>query len=215
MFLLFRVSFKNFAALAHALLLCSSMKTTIQKQIMFIGILLQLSTLVSGCGSSSSGTATTAATSYYTVSGVCYSNTGQVVSTSYCSSTGYYTSNGYCYSSSGVQVSTTYRSSATGTYYISGGNCYNSAGTLVSSTYCSLTSSTSTTYYISGGNCYNSSGTLVASTYCSLTSSTTTTTATACYGYYYWGSELGYCYGSNCSGYTLTSASTGKTTYCE
>jgi len=120
----------------------------------------------------------------------------------------YYTSNGICYNNQNVAVSSSY---CTTGYYTTNGICYNSSGAAVSSSYCS-----STGYTYSNGVCYNSSGISVATTYCTGTTTTgTTSTYQVCNGYYYWNGQLAMCWGTNCRGYTLVSATTGQTVVCQ
>lgn len=187
-----RVSFRGCRlafGLVHGLLIPKGMET--KNKSFKLAFLSLLAVLHFGCsnGSSDSGTTSTTATSYYMNNGSCYSNTGQQVAISSCNA-GYYSANGYCYSSS--------------------------TGQIVDGSYCS----SSTGYYMSNGYCYSSyNGQIVNSTYCGSTGTGTGIVAQTCVGYYVWvtasGSQVGYCNGTNCRGYTLYPYGSQQAVYCQ
>ncbi len=116
-------------------LLMESIAMEAKMKLFNLVFLVLVTLLLAHCGNSGSGS--TAATTYSMSNGLCYSNSGQQVATTYCnSSNGYYLSNGSCYSSSGQAVSTTYCNSTGSGYYLSNGACYNSAGQQVTTTSC-------------------------------------------------------------------------------
>ena len=117
--------------------------------------------------------------------------------------TSYYSANGLCYSNTGTQVASTL---CTSSYYMSNGLCYAAGGVQVATTMCS------SSYYTSNGLCYSTGGVQVSPIYCS--STTSSLVAQYCVGYYYLNSVEYYCNGTNCSGYTLISATTGQSTTC-
>ena len=185
------------------------------------------------CQNKSSNSGTTTATNYYWSNGSCYaSNTGQVVNSTLCNSTcntnmannGYYWNNNYCYSSAtGQVVNSSLCSNANynnnGGYYWNNNACYSSStGQVVNSTLCNSTCNTNMAnngYYWNNNYCYSSStGQVVNSTLCTNMNNSGTMT-TQCNGSYYYNQQLVTCYVSNCSGYTLIEANSGRTVYCQ
>lgn len=97
-----------------------------------------------------------------------------------------------------------------------GGSCYDyTSATYTAATNCPGLNTTST-YTMQNGTCMSSTGQPVAASFCS---TNLPPSAGPCYGnYIYYGNgypEYGYCYGSNCKGYSLTEAATGKTVTCQ
>lgn len=146
--------------------------------------------------------------SNYTMqNGVCVSSTGQQVAANLCtqSSTGYYLNNGVCYSSSNQQqVAVTLCSQSTSGYYNNNGVCYSSStNQQVAMSFCNTNSTLPPNQsmpmpppmqmpYPGGGPCFGN--------------------------YIYTGNgyaEYGYCYGTNCRGYTLIEAASGRTVFCQ
>jgi hypothetical protein len=114
--------------------------------------------------------------------------------------------------SSGSSSSTT-TTSTTG-YYMSNGYCYTNSGQSVSTSYCT------SGYYTSNGYCYQgSTGQVVNSSYCSSSTTTTSGVSSQCVGYYYYvsnyGTQMVYCSGYNCRGYTLYNVMTNQWNYCQ
>lgn len=185
------------------------------------------------CQNKSSNSGTTAVTTYYWNNGSCYaSNTGQVVNSTLCNSTcttgnvnnGYYWNNNYCYSSAtGQVVNSTYCSSNAnynnnGAYYWNNNYCYASAtGQVVNSTLCNSSCTNGTAnngYYWNNNYCYSSAtGQVVNSTLCNGTNTAAMTTQ--CNGTYIYNQQYVTCNISNCSGYTLIEANSGRTVYCQ
>lgn len=99
-----------------------------------------------------------------------------------------------------------------GTYQLVNGLCYSNNGQQVPANYCSQTSNTG--YQLYNGQCIQTTnGQPVQANYCTQTG--VGVTSQACYGSYYYNGQLGTCNGSNCSGYTLISASNGQQVYCQ
>jgi hypothetical protein len=110
-------------------------------------------------------------------------------------------------------------------YYISNGYCYGQNGQATSYTVnnCPVTNcnSNNSGYYLRNGYCYSSNnpnGQPVDGSYC-VNLGNNGSTSGPCYGNYYYNNN-GYqqqfqCNGSNCSGITMTEASSGRQVYCQ
>ncbi len=153
-------------------------------------------------------------TSYQMINGMCYNNQNQVVATTLCTNNGYYMSNGYCYNTAGQIVTTTLCQQTNTGYYMNNGYCYNTAGQIVSTMLCQQTN---TGYYMSNGYCYSSTGQIVNTALC--TNNGGGIYGQQCYGSYlyqasYW-SQMVWCNGSNCRGYTLYEMNSGRSVTCQ
>ncbi len=148
----------------------------------------------------------------------CVNQQGQVVPMSYCTNAngGYYMSGGYCYSPQGQIVANTLcTNTGTGGYYYSNGYCYSPQGQIVSNTLCTNTGTGG--YYFSNGYCYSPQGQIVSNTLCTNTGGGVY--GQQCVGTYlyqsgYW-TQMVYCSGMNCRGYTLTEVSTNRIVNCQ
>jgi len=160
---------------------------------------------------------------YNMINGVCYNNVNQVVPNTLCTNNGYYMSNGSCYSSTGqIMPNTTYCTQANNGYYLANGVCYSSNGQMMpNTTYCSnVNNGLNNGYYLSNGYCYSSTGQMMPNTsYCTNGGNMGGIGAQQCYGSFlyqsgYW-SQMVYCNGQNCRGYTLTEVSTNRSVTCQ
>jgi hypothetical protein len=160
--------------------------------------------------------------SYYMNNGVCYSNTGQMMpNTSYCTmaNNGYYMNNGVCYSSTGQMMpNTSYCTMSNNGYYLNNGVCYSSTGQMMPNTsYCSTASNG---YYLNNGICYSSNGQMMPNTsYCAMGNMNNGLMGQQCFGSYlyqsgYW-SQMVWCNGANCRGYTLYEINTNRSVTCQ
>ena len=170
--------------------------------------------------------------STYTMqNGTCISSTGQQVAASFCTSAsnGYYNNNGVCYSSTtNQQVAASFCSSASSGYYNNNGVCYSSTtNQQVAASFCSTTSNG---YYFNNGVCYSSStNQQVAANLCGTNSNLPPQMPMPpqmpyggggqCFGNYIYNGngyvEFGFCYGTNCRGYILIEAASGRTVFCQ
>lgn len=143
---------------------------------------------------------------YSLINGQCYNTqTNQIMpNTSYCLNNGlnngYYMNNGQCYNNMGqIMPNTSYcMNSGTG-YYMSGGYCYSSTGQMMPNTsYCS-----NAYQYNNGYNNGYTNGMLTQQ----------------CYGSYLYQSgyfsQMFWCTGSNCRGYTLYEINTNRSVVCQ
>ena len=116
-------------------------------------------------------------------------------------------------------------------YTMQNGVCVSSTGQQVAATLCTQTT---TGYYLNNGVCYSSTtNQQVAMSFCGTNSTLPPTQPMPmpppqqmpypgggpCFGnYIYTGhgyAEYGYCYGTNCRGYTLIEAASGRTVFCQ
>jgi hypothetical protein len=100
-------------------------------------------------------------------------------------------------------------------YVFQNGVCYGPNSQIYPNSYCQ-NGVGNTGYYFSNGNCYNNLNQIVPANYCS---NTTGVLGQQCIGTYlyqsgYW-TQMVYCSGYNCRGYTLTEVSTNRLVTCQ
>jgi hypothetical protein len=198
-----------------------------------ISIGLTLAALIA-CNKKDDSSGNIATTPYQMINGNCVSTANnQIVPSNYCATgynncgggtNGYYMNGGYCYGPQGQVVSNVYcQSSANGGtngYYMNGGYCYGPQGQVVSNVYCTNTNTMcnggANGYYMNGGYCYSPQGQVVSNAYCT---SGNGMMGLQCYGSYlyqsgYW-SQMVWCSGSNCRGYTLYDMNSRQSVTCQ
>lgn len=146
------------------------------------------------------------------------------------SSSSYTMQNGVCVSATGQQVATSLCSQSSTGYYFNNGICYSSA--TQQQVAANLCSQSSTGYYFNNGICYSSAtNQQVAISFCGTNSNLPQPMPMPppmqmpmpsngpCFGNYIYNgngyAEYGYCYGTNCRGYTLIEAASGRTVFCQ
>lgn len=181
-----------------------------------LAVLVALVSMVACKKKDDSSTAQTP--TYQYVNGQCVNTLNQqVMPAQYCQQTntnnGYYMLNGQCYSPQGQVVAYQYCQQSNNGYYVTNGQCYSPQGQPVAYQYCQQTNGG---YYMQNGYCYSPQGQIVSNQLCAQNGGIS---GQACYGTYlyqsgYWTNMI-YCNGANCRGYTLVEVSTNRTVTCQ
>lgn len=160
---------------------------------------------------------------YQMINGVCYNNLNQQVAQQLCTyngNNGYYLSNGVCYNNMNQPMPNTSYCMNNGSngYYLNNGICYSNTGQMMPNTsYC--TNNSNNGYYMSGGYCYSSTGQMMPNTSYCTNAINGGMVGQQCYGQYlyqsgYW-SQMVWCNGANCRGYTLYEVNTNRAVTCQ
>jgi hypothetical protein len=155
--------------------------------------------------------------SYQLINGQCYNNLNQIVAQQLCMNNGNYRIiNGQCYDSMN-QIVAQQLCNNMGNYRIINGQCYDSMNQIVAQQLCQYNGNGG--YYMSGGYCYSSTGQMMPNTSYCQNINNGGMMGQQCYGSYlyqsgYW-SQMVWCNGANCRGYTLYEVNTNRSVTCQ